>query len=74
MSKTPLYIAIFALFVLAAVLYYSINIAHVEEEKREASRAKISETEEPLWLVEGSGLTLNAKKEQTSGVVGAATL
>ncbi len=71
MSRTPLYIAIFAVFILGAVLYYSINVAHVNEKEEEATQTHIAETEEPLWLVEGSGLSLHADKEQTGGVVGA---
>lgn len=70
MSSWPLYIVLFALFILGAVLVYSVNFAHnPEDELGGNKKVEVSEQEQPLWLIGGSGLTLDEKKEQTSGII-----
>lgn len=69
MGKWPMYIALFALLVLAAVLIYSVNFAHNDKEEDEQKQAVVREEDKPLWLVEGSGLVLDPKKDKTSGVI-----
>lgn len=70
MGRWPLVAAITAVALMAAVLIYSVQYAHnPNQEKEEARKAEVQEEERPVWLVEGSGLALDPKKEQTSGVI-----
>ena len=69
MGRWPIYAVLLALLILGAVLVYSVNFAHNQEEKEEAKEAVVREEDKPLWLVEGSGLALNPRKDKTSGVL-----
>lgn len=69
MGKWPLYVALLFLLLLGGVLVYSVNFAHDQEEAVEAKRHEVSEEEKPIWLVDGSGLALDPKKDQQSGVI-----
>lgn len=69
MGRWPIYAVLLALLILGAVLVYSVNFAHNQEEKEEAKEAVVREEDKPLWLVEGSGLALNPNKDKTSGVL-----
>lgn len=69
MGRWPLYVLLAVLIMMLAVLIYSVNFAHdPKKEEEEAKKAAVSEEEKPVWLVEGSGLALDPKKDQTSGV------
>jgi type IV secretory pathway VirB10-like protein len=71
MSKMPLYWIVAAFVILFAALYYGINIANIFEGKNEPTKTvAITESTNPLWLVEGSGLTA---KEEKSGIVSPTT-
>lgn len=69
MGKWPIYVVLLALLLLGAVLVYSVNFSHDQEDKEEAKEAVVREEDKPLWLVEGSGLALNPHKDKTSGVL-----
>lgn len=69
MGRWPLVAAVVAVAVMVGVLIYSVQYAHNPQEKEEARKAEVQEEERPVWLVEGSGLALDPKKEQTSGVI-----
>ncbi len=69
MGKWPIYVVLLALLLLGAVLVYSVNFSHNQEDKEEAKEAVVREEDKPLWLVEGSGLALNPHKDKTSGVL-----
>ncbi len=71
MSKKPLVIIGIVGFLLFGVLFWSVNYGSLPEEGVDKQKeVAISESEEqPLWLVEGSGLTLDPKTEQISGVI-----
>lgn len=69
MGRWPLYAGIGALFIMVAALVYSVNFAHDNDKEEEAKKATIREEEKPVWLVEGSGLALDPKKEQTTGLI-----
>lgn len=69
MGKWPIYVVLLALLLLGAVLVYSVNFSHEQEDKEEAKEAVVREEDKPLWLVEGSGLALNPHKDKTSGVL-----
>lgn len=69
LGKWPLYAGIAALFLMIAALVYSVNFAHNEEEKDEKKQVEIKEEEKPIWLVEGSGLAIDPKKDQDSGLI-----
>lgn len=69
MGRWPLYAGLFALLLMLAALVYSVNFAHNDNEEEEAKKAAIREEDKPLWLVEGSGLALDPKKDKTSGVL-----
>ncbi len=71
MSKKPLAIMGIVGVLLFGILFWSVNYGSAPEEGVDGQKeVPISETEEqPLWLVEGSGLTLNPKTEQVSGVI-----
>lgn len=69
MGRWPLYVLLAVLIMMLAVLIYSVNFAHdPKKDEEEAKKAAVSEEEKPVWLVEGSGLALDPKKDQTSGV------
>lgn len=69
MGRWPLYVLLAVLCLMFAVLIYSVNFAHdPKKEEEEAKKVTVSEEEKPVWLVEGSGLALDPKKDQTSGV------
>lgn len=69
MGRWPLYVLLVVLALLLAALIYSVNFAHdPKKDEEEAKKAAVSEEEKPVWLVEGSGLALDPKKDQTSGV------
>lgn len=69
MGRWPLYVLLAVLIMMLAVLIYSVNFAHdPKKDEEEAKKAAVSEEEKPAWLVEGSGLALDPKKDQTSGV------
>ena len=69
MGRWPLYVLLAVLIMMLAVLIYSVNFAHdPKTDEEEAKKAAVSEEEKPVWLVEGSGLALDPKKDQTSGV------
>lgn len=69
MGRWPLYVLLAVLIMMLAVLIYSVNFAHdPKKEEEETKKAAVSEEEKPVWLVEGSGLALDPKKDQTSGV------
>ena len=69
MGKWPIYAVLLALLILGAVLVYSVNFAHDQEEKEETKEAVVREEDKPLWLMEGSGLALNPNRDKTSGVL-----
>lgn len=69
MGKWPIYVVLLALLLLGAVLVYSVNFSHDQEDKEEAKEAVVRKEDKPLWLVEGSGLALNPHKDKTSGVL-----
>ena len=69
MRKWNLWLLLLALLLLGAVLVYSVNFSHNQEDKEEAKEAVVREEDKPLWLVEGSGLALNPHKDKTSGVL-----
>lgn len=69
MGRWPLYVLLAVLIMMLAVLIYSVNFAHdPKKDEEEAKKAAVREEEKPVWLVEGSGLALDPKKDQTSGV------
>ena len=69
MGRWPLYVLLAVLIMMLAVLIYSVNFAHdPKKDEEDAKKAAVSEEEKPVWLVEGSGLALDPKKDQTSGV------
>lgn len=69
MGRWPLYVLLAVLIMMLAVLIYRVNFAHdPKKDEEEAKKAAVSEEEKPVWLVEGSGLALDPKKDQTSGV------
>lgn len=69
MGRWPLYVLLAVLCLMFAVLIYSVNFAHdPKKEEEEAKKVTVREEEKPVWLVEGSGLALDPKKDQTSGV------
>ena len=69
MGRWPLYVLLAVLIMMLAVLIYSVNFAHdPKKDEEEAKKAAVSEEEKPVWIVEGSGLALDPKKDQTSGV------
>ena len=69
MGRWPLYVLLAVLIMILAGLIYSVNFAHdPKKDEEEAKKAAVSEEEKPVWLVEGSGLALDPKKDQTSGV------
>lgn len=69
MGRWPIVAVCIALAVMVGVLIYSVQYAHNPEQKEEAKKAEVQEDERPVWLVEGSGLALDPKKDQTSGVI-----
>ena len=69
MGRWPLYVVLGILVILLAALVYSVQFAHNPEKKEEVKPTVVQEEEKPVWLIEGSGLALNPKKDQTSGVV-----
>lgn len=71
MGRWPLYVLLAVLFLMAAALIYSVNFAHdPNKDEGKAQQANVSEEDKPVWLVEGSGLALDPKKDKTSGVMG----
>ncbi|SFW69672.1 MULTISPECIES: TrbI/VirB10 family protein [Desulfovibrio] len=70
MGRWPLYALLAVLVFLLGVLIYSVSFVHDPDRKKEEEIKKpsTSEEEKPVWLVEGSGLALDPKKDQTSGV------
>lgn len=72
MGKWPLTILVCVLVLMLSALVYSVFYLHDPERRKapeEAPKAAVAEEEKPLWLVEGSGLALDPKKDQTSGVL-----
>lgn len=72
MGKWPLAVLCVVLACLLAALIYSISFVHDPERRKkdeEKVESAVTEEEKPVWLVEGSGLALDPKKEQVSGVV-----
>lgn len=70
MGRWPLYILLAVLIMLGAALIYSVNFVHVPTEEEERSKkATVKEEDKPVWLVEGSGLALDPRKDKTSGVM-----
>lgn len=69
MGRWPLYILLVVLVLMLAALIYSVNFAHNSKEEEKAKAAVVTEEEKPVWLVEGSGLALDPKKDRTSGVL-----
>lgn len=70
MGRWPLYALLAALGLMAAALIYSVSFVHdpARKKEEEVRKTAVSEEEKPVWLVEGSGLALDPKKDQTSGV------
>lgn len=71
MSKWPI-VAIFAgCTVLFLVFYYSLSVtSNTTTENPVSKKVDITESEDQLtWLADGSGLALNPKKDQMSGVL-----
>lgn len=69
MGRWPLYVLLIVLFLMAAALIYSVSFVHDSRKEEDAARtAVVQEEEKPVWLVEGSGLALDPKKDRTSGV------
>lgn len=70
MGRWPLYALLIVLALLLAALIYSVSFVHdpARKKEEEAKKVAVSEEEKPVWLVEGSGLALDPKKDQTSGV------
>ncbi len=58
MSKWPLYAFLLVVMLLLAALVYSVNFAHNQEEEQAAPKVEIKETEKPLIMGEGTGLSL----------------
>ena len=70
MGRWPLYALLIVLILLLAALIYSVNFAHDPQKKEGPQKAAtVSEEDKPVWLVEGSGLALDPKKDRTSGVM-----
>ena len=69
LGKWPLYAGIAILFLMVGALIYSVNFAHNDEAEDEKKQVEIKEEEKPVWLVEGSGLALDPKKEQDTGLI-----
>ncbi len=69
MGKWPLYLVLFALLVLLAALIYSVQFAHDPKKEADTKPTAVQEEEKPVWLIEGSGLVLDPKKDRTSGVL-----
>lgn len=69
MGRWPMYVLLLALLLMGAALVYSVNFAHDPKEEAEARQTHIREEDKPIWLVEGSGLALDPKKDATSGVI-----
>ena len=72
MGKWPFYAALVVLLLLAVALIYSVNFVHDADRKKDTEEQKaavVQEEDKPVWLVEGSGLALDPKKERTSGVM-----
>ena len=69
LGKWPMYAGIAALTLMVGALIYSVNFAHDDKEEAEAKKATIREEDKPVWLVEGSGLAIDPKKDQESGVI-----
>lgn len=70
MGRWPLYAVIAALLLMVAALIYSVQFAHEpDREREEAKKATVTEEDRPVWLVEGSGLAIDPKKDQASGVI-----
>lgn len=71
MGKWPLAALCLVLACLLAALIYSISFVHDPDRKKKSEEKEQSaavEEEKPVWLVEGSGLALDPKKEQASGL------
>ncbi len=73
LSKNYLYFIFGALGLLFAVLIYSVNFAHVQDEVATSSEVEIIEEEQSLFVADGSGLALKDKETQTSGIITPAT-
>ena len=70
MGRWPLYALLIVLILLLAALIYSVNFAHDPQKKEGPQKAAtVGEEDKPVWLVEGSGLALDPKKDRTSGVM-----
>lgn len=69
MGRWPLYVLLAVLFLMVAALIYSVSFVHdPRKEEDAAKKAAVQEEDKPVWLVEGSGLALDPKKDKTSGV------
>ena len=70
MGRWPLYALLVVLALLLAALIYSVSFVHdpARKKEEEAKKVAVSEEEKPVWLMEGSGLALDPRKDQTSGV------
>ena len=71
MGKWPFYAALVVLLLLAVALIYSVSFVHDADKEKEAEVQKdaVVQEDKPVWLVEGSGLALDPKKDKTSGVM-----
>ena len=67
MGRWPLYALLAVLVLLLAALIYSVSFVHdpARKKEEEVRKTAVSEEEKPVWLVEGSGLALDPKKDQT---------
>lgn len=70
MGRWPLYVLLGMLLLLGCILIYSVSFLHGPKDEEEKGKAVVvQEEEKPVWLVEGSGLALDPKKDRTSGVL-----
>lgn len=70
LSRWPIVAVCAVVAVLVAILIYSVqSYDPAKKSQEEAKKPEVQEEEKPVWLVEGSGLALDPKKERTSGVI-----